>query len=90
MREMTASEASRNFSALLDAVEAGESFVVTRGGRQIATVTRAPHGTWAAFADAVKRHRAGRPPDDDDSMERALDRMRELVSHEYDTDPWAD
>ena len=37
MRVMTASEASRNFSALLDAIERGETVAVSRGGKRIAT-----------------------------------------------------
>jgi hypothetical protein len=32
MREMTAAEALRNFSAVLDEAERGEAIVVTRGG----------------------------------------------------------
>ncbi|MBV9721106.1 MAG: type II toxin-antitoxin system prevent-host-death family antitoxin, partial [Mycobacterium sp.] len=36
MREVTASEASRNFSAVLDSVERGEIIVVTRAGRRVA------------------------------------------------------
>lgn len=38
MRTMTATEASRNFSDLLDAVERGESVAVTRGNRKIAEI----------------------------------------------------
>lgn len=89
MRQMTASEASRNFSALLDAVEAGQSFVVTRGGKPIATVTGAPHGTWDAFADVVRRHRADRPPDPPDArVERALDEIRAMPARLDDQAPW--
>ncbi len=35
---MTATEASRAFSALLDAVEAGESVTIERAGRRVAVV----------------------------------------------------
>jgi prevent-host-death family protein len=38
MRTVTATEASRSFAALLDDAERGESVVVTRGGRRIATI----------------------------------------------------
>ena len=38
MRTITATEASRSFSTLLDDVEKGESIIVTRGGRRIATI----------------------------------------------------
>ena len=38
MRTMTATDASRAFAALLDEAERGETIVITRGGRRIATV----------------------------------------------------
>jgi prevent-host-death family protein len=38
MRTMTATEASRAFAALLDEAESGETIIITRGGRRIATV----------------------------------------------------
>jgi prevent-host-death family protein len=38
MRTVTATEASRTFAALLDEAERGETVVVTRGGRRIASL----------------------------------------------------
>lgn len=38
MRTVTATEASRSFAALLDEVERGQRFVITRGGRRIAAI----------------------------------------------------
>lgn len=38
MHTMTATEASRSFASLLDEAERGETVVVTRGGRRIATI----------------------------------------------------
>ena len=38
MRTISATEASRRFSDLLDSIEAGESVVITRGNRHIAEV----------------------------------------------------
>ena len=38
MRTVTATEASRSFAALLDAAEHGQTVVVTRGGRRIASI----------------------------------------------------
>ncbi len=35
---MTATEASRSFAALLDEVERGETVVVTRGGKRVASI----------------------------------------------------
>lgn len=44
---MSATEASRSFASLLDAVEHGESFVITRGGKRIASLGPAPVGNGA-------------------------------------------
>jgi len=41
---VTATEASRSFAALLDEVEAGETVVVTRGGRRVASIGPAAAG----------------------------------------------
>jgi prevent-host-death family protein len=53
MREMTATEVARNFSEVLDAVEAGEEIVVLRGKKEVArlvpTKPHVPNG--AALAD---------------------------------------
>jgi prevent-host-death family protein len=38
MRTVTATEASRTFAALLDEAERGQTVVVTRGGRRIASL----------------------------------------------------
>lgn len=38
MRTVTATEASRSFSALLDQAERGETVVVVRGGRRVAFI----------------------------------------------------
>ena len=42
MRTMTATEASRAFSALLDEAERGETIVVTRGGKRVAIIAPSP------------------------------------------------
>lgn len=49
MRTVTATEASRSFAALLDEVEAGETVVVTRGGRRVAAIGPASAGNGSAF-----------------------------------------
>ena len=49
MRTVTATEASRSFAALLDKVEAGETVVVTRGGRRIASIGPATAGNGREF-----------------------------------------
>jgi prevent-host-death family protein len=38
VRTVTATEASRSFAALLDEAERGQTVVVTRGGRRIASI----------------------------------------------------
>jgi prevent-host-death family protein len=89
MRELTASEASRNFSALLDAVEGGETIAVSRGGRRIAAIAPAEHDTWSGFADVVNRRRADRPIGDDE-LERNIADALTAVRTDLDVDPWAD
>lgn len=44
---MTATEASRSFAALLDEGERGETVVVTRGGKRIASIGPASVGNGA-------------------------------------------
>lgn len=62
MKEVTATEAARGFSALLTAVERdGETFFITRGGRVIARIEPAA-GTSGAAVKALLRHF---PPDED-------------------------
>jgi prevent-host-death family protein len=53
MRTVTATEASRAFAALLDDVEHGETVVVTRGGRRIATIGPASAGNGAAVRNLL-------------------------------------
>ncbi len=58
MREISATDAARGFSALLDAVELqGETFVVTRGGRSIARIEAATGASGAAGKALLRRHR---------------------------------
>jgi len=62
VKEITATDAARGFSALLTAVEKeGETFFVTRGGRVIARIEPAA-GTSGAAVKALLRH--FRPDDD--------------------------
>jgi antitoxin (DNA-binding transcriptional repressor) of toxin-antitoxin stability system len=52
---MTASEAARNFSAVLDAIENGETIVVTRAGRRVAAMAPAPAESGAALNEVLDR-----------------------------------
>lgn len=85
---MTASEASRNFSSLLDAAEHGESVVVTRGGRRIAEVRPASAANGRALRDVFARW-ADDPALDDAFASRVHD-TRRVATSDADTDPWRD
>lgn len=88
MREVTASEASRNFSALLDAVEQGESVIVTRSGYRVAAVTPAPRSNGAAVREVLARWQ-GHAHGDTDLAERVA-AARAGADGELDSDPWHD
>lgn len=89
MREVTATEASRTFSAVLDDAAQGRSTLVTRGGVPIATIMPAPRANGAAlralFASVVM-------VDDDSDGQFAADveAARELARAELDEDAWHD
>jgi prevent-host-death family protein len=84
MRVMTATEASRHFSDLLDAVERGETVTIMRGNHPVAEIGPAHHRTGAdlraALADIT-------PPDED--FARNISAALALVNSEV-PDPWAD
>lgn len=61
MRTMTATEVSRNFASALDRAEHGETIVITRGGRRLATLAPATAGNGAA----LKNFLAANPVDED-------------------------
>jgi prevent-host-death family protein len=81
MKQLSATEASRRFSEVLDDVETvGESYVVVRHGRAIATIGPARGGTGKALKQALRAHQ----PDDD-----WMEELRELrESMDPVTDPW--
>jgi prevent-host-death family protein len=83
VKQLSATDASRRFSEVLDEVEAGgESFVVVRHGRAVATIGPATGGTGRALK-AVLRDNA---PDD-----AWADELRELrAGTEPVRDPWRD
>lgn len=53
MRTVSATEASRSFAAILDAAEQGETIVVTRGGRRVATIGPASTSNGNALIDIL-------------------------------------
>lgn len=84
MRTISATEASRRFSDLLDAIEGGESVVVTRGKRPIAEIRparrRSGRDLRAALADIAAP---------DEQFAADVDRAVAAVSQEV-PDPWRD
>lgn len=81
---MTATEASRNFSELLDAIERGETVTITRGRHPVAEVAPARRRTGADLRAAL----VGTEPPDDRFAEDIAATMA-LLTHE-ERDPWAD
>jgi antitoxin (DNA-binding transcriptional repressor) of toxin-antitoxin stability system len=81
VRQVTATEAARRFSEMLDSVENGrESFVVVRRGRAVATVGPATGSTGRDLKDILKRNRP------DAGWADELRELRQSVGSE--TDPW--
>jgi antitoxin (DNA-binding transcriptional repressor) of toxin-antitoxin stability system len=61
MKQVSATEAARRFSDVLDSVEGeGESFVVMRRGKAVARIGPARGGTGLALKKALQEHRADR------------------------------
>jgi len=73
MKTLTSTQVSRNFSAVLDEVDRGETIVVTRDGRQLAIITPVPAANGVATTAALAEL-----PDDDaywDSVEAAREEV---------------
>jgi prevent-host-death family protein len=81
---MTASEVSRSFSAMLDRAEHGETIVITRAGKRVATLAPATAGTWGALRDAF----ADWMPVDDSDIEDDIAAGRHAAQAGLDEDPW--
>ncbi|HEX5293781.1 MAG TPA: type II toxin-antitoxin system Phd/YefM family antitoxin [Streptosporangiaceae bacterium] len=84
MRTMTATEASRNFSDLLDAIERGETVTITRGHHAVAEMRPARLRTGADLRAAL-----GQTSPPDDQFESDIADAMALISSEG-ADPWAD
>ncbi|SFM59971.1 prevent-host-death family protein [Pseudonocardia ammonioxydans] len=83
---MTASEASRNFSAVLDSAEHGETIVVTRAGQRVAVIAPAPRANGAALRAVFERWQGERAVDD--AFDARVRAARDTAPAEWDTDPW--
>jgi prevent-host-death family protein len=84
MKTMTATEASRHFSDLLDAVERGETITIVRGNHPVAEIGPAHRRTGADLRAAL----ADVPPPDD-AFSQAIAEAVAMVTSEV-RDPWAD
>lgn len=85
MREITATEAAKRFSDLLDAVEhRGDSFVVLRRGRAVASIAPAPVATGATLKAILAAH----PPDPEWAED--LRQIRAFAGSAPTGDPWSD
>jgi antitoxin (DNA-binding transcriptional repressor) of toxin-antitoxin stability system len=80
---MTATEASRGFSDLLDAIERGEIVVITRGNRPVAEIGPSHRRTGADLRVALS---GIRPPDS--RFEEDIAAATALLTE--GGDPWAD
>lgn len=84
MRTISATEASRKFSDLLDAIERGESVTVTRGNRPVAEIRPARRRTGRDLREALAETS---PPDD--RFEADIADALTYITNDR-TDPWAD
>jgi prevent-host-death family protein len=80
---LSATDASRRFSEVLDEIErGGESYVVVRHGRAVATIGPVRGGTGKALKETLRAN----PPDD--AWANDVRELRE--SMDPVTDPWHD
>jgi prevent-host-death family protein len=87
VKRITATEASRSFSRVLDAAEhGGESFLIERNGRPVAELRPAPKTSTVGDLLAFLRD-VGMP--DPDFRADMLD-IIELSARDVGRDPWAD
>jgi prevent-host-death family protein len=84
VKTLTATEASRGFKAMLDAVAAGQTVRIVRDGQPVADVVPARIHTGAALTEALK----GFPPDPEcaDIIEETHNRANSVPW----VDPWAE
>ena len=86
---MTATEASRSFSALLDEVEkGGGSAVITRGGRRVARVLPVDEPNGDALVELLRRHARAPASGIDDAFAERVASVRESARPDLDVDPW--
>lgn len=89
MRTVTATEASRNFKKLLDAVESGESVAITRGGETIAEIR--PKKRYTGKDLRLVLEKLDREPVSDEEHEafkRAIEETREFMIDDWENRIW--
>jgi antitoxin (DNA-binding transcriptional repressor) of toxin-antitoxin stability system len=85
MADISATDASKRFADLLDAVEhRGETFTVIRRGRVVATISPARRGTGSDLKRILREH----PPDS--AWAEDLREIRRRVGSAPTEDPWSD
>jgi prevent-host-death family protein len=85
MSEISATDASKRFADMLDAVEhRGETFTVVRRGRAIATIAPAHRTSLADLRAFLSEH----PPDLE--WEHDLQDLRRFIGPAPTADPWSD
>jgi prevent-host-death family protein len=82
LKQLSATDAARRFSEVLDRVERGDSYVVVRHGRAVATIGPAAGGTGKALKEALRTNRP------DPAWAEELRELRDGVGSV--TDPWRD
>lgn len=87
MRTITATEASRGFSDLLDAVERGETVTITRNGTPVAIFGPPRRRTGRDLDAALGPSRL--TEEDAEEMRRIIEETDALLIP-YEGDPWGD
>jgi prevent-host-death family protein len=85
VKELSATEVARRFSAVLDSAENGEAVIITRGGRRVAMLVPAPRANGAALLEVFRRWDAQLAVPD--TFEADVAAARELPA-DLDADPW--
>jgi prevent-host-death family protein len=74
MKIFSATEAARNFAAVLDRAERGETTIVVRDGRPVAAIRPAPASPGRAVKELLRRHRP------DSAWTEELRALRRLIT----------
>ncbi|NKX88576.1 type II toxin-antitoxin system Phd/YefM family antitoxin [Nocardia coubleae] len=88
MRQISQRELRNNSAAVMDAVEAGETILVTRNGVEIAEVRPVSRRRRRSAEELVVRHR-GLPRVDYAAMRREADEFFGTEDRIGDDDPWS-